>query len=110
MPSTVLTLNDLLVAALCYQKRFALNRYSVIGSGNFLFSPADLETAFIVLLPAHQQGQKIVVYTELLINLIQVGVLAFHKQVDLFLRHHHLQEVGFQAAGVVQEVDILVLR
>lgn len=66
-----------------------------------------MEVSFLVHLPAHQQGQQVVIHAELFIDLVKVGVLPLHEQIDLFFCHHHLQQVGFQAAHVVKKIDIL---
>ena len=50
-----------------------------------------------------------VINVELLIDLVEVGILALDEQVDLLLCQHHLQQIGFQATGVVEEIDILIL-
>ena len=78
-------------------------------SRNLLFSPANLEITVFIHPLLHQEGQKIIVDTEFIINLIQVGILALHEQIDFFLCDHHLQQIGLQAADVVEEIDVLVL-
>ena len=42
--------------------------------------------------------------------MVEVGVLALHEQVDLLFRHYHLEQIGLQTAGVVEEVDVLILH
>ena len=49
-------------------------------SRNLLFSPANLEITFFIHPLLHQEGQKIIVDTEFIINLIQVGILALLMQ------------------------------
>ena len=66
--------------------------------------------AFFVHFPAHEKGHQIVVNAEPLIDLVQISIFALHEQVDFFLGHHHLHQIGLQAPGVGQEVDVLELR
>ena len=87
-----------------------MDNHKPLNSRNLLVSPSDLEVAFFVYSPMQQECQQIVVDTEFIINLIQVGILALHEQIDFFLCDHHLQQIGLQAADVVEEIDVLVLR
>lgn len=69
-----------------------------------------MKISVLIRFSAHHEGQQVVIDTELLIDLVKVGVLALHKQIDLLLRQHHLKQIGLQAAGVVEEEDVLVFR
>ena len=42
-----------------------------------------MKLSFLIRLPAHQEGQQVVIDAELLIDLVEVGILALHEQVDL---------------------------
>ena len=86
-----------------------MDNHKPLNSRNLLVSPSDLEVAFFVYSPMQQEYQQIVVDTEFIINQVQIGILSFHKQIDFLLCDYYLQQIGLQAAGIGQEINILVL-
>ena len=76
----------------------------------FLLAPANMEFAFLVCLPTHQCGQQIKTDTEFLVDCIQIGILSAHEPVQLFLAQHHLHLIGFNAANVGKEINVLQFR
>ena len=52
---------------------------------------------------------KIVIDSEFFLDLVQIRVCTFHKQIDSFLCQHHLQQVGLDAVFIGKFPIVLLL-
>lgn len=57
---------------------------------NLLFTPSDVGLSILIHLTRHEEAHQIVVHAESVINLVQIDILPFHEEVQLFFGKNHL--------------------